>query len=358
MTPLISVIIPLYNEEYALPRCFDSVLAQNHEKLEVILIDDGSTDQSPVICDHYAARDERVRVIHQENTGRSGARNAGLDAAMGEFILFVDADDYILPDMAKTLLAGIERSQADLATCGVVNVLVEKGKQDAIEPWRPLPPGLQSSSEFVYDSITDYDMRTSYALVNKLFRRELIERHPWRFSPNLPNGQDVDFVAAYLRDCKQVWNIPETYYMCVYEFSGRGMTERDRYLPRYLWNRLDAMRTVYRTASALLEGKRLRQAEAMLADQMVGGAIRHCRRDATLPYEQIIADLRRLASQPDVHVWLEQYRRSPGKSMAIPFLLKHGWVRPLYYLARRKADKRFGRFYQAETTEKASATSA
>ena len=101
--PIVSVIIPVYNVESYIHRCVDSVLNQSFTDLEIILVDDGSPDNCPAICDEYAVKDCRVQVIHQENNGLSAARNAGLDRASGKYIYFVDSDDYI----DKTLLATI-----------------------------------------------------------------------------------------------------------------------------------------------------------------------------------------------------------------------------------------------------------
>lgn len=95
MQDLISVIVPVYKVEKYLKRCVDSILAQTYPCLEVILVDDGSPDGCPAICDEYAREDRRVRVIHKENGGLSDARNAGIDAAKGKFLGFVDSDDYV-----------------------------------------------------------------------------------------------------------------------------------------------------------------------------------------------------------------------------------------------------------------------
>lgn len=118
MEPLISVIIPIYKVESLLPRCIDSVLVQTHRNLEVILVDDGSPDGCGAICDAYAAKDPRIRVIHQENAGLAGARNAGLEIARGEYYGFVDSDDHIAPDMYETLLSAMAEEDADIAVCG------------------------------------------------------------------------------------------------------------------------------------------------------------------------------------------------------------------------------------------------
>lgn len=114
---LISVIVPVYNVESYLPRCVDSICNQTYQNLEIILVDDGATDGSGRICDDYAARDPRVRVIHKENGGLSSARNAGIDAAQGEYIAFVDSDDWIEPQSYETMLRAMQQHDVLLA-CG------------------------------------------------------------------------------------------------------------------------------------------------------------------------------------------------------------------------------------------------
>lgn len=115
---LITVIIPVYNVEEYLRRCFESVIAQNYEKLEIIAVDDGSTDQSGKICDEYALKDNRIHIIHKENAGLGEARNSALDIMRGDYIFFVDSDDYIFPGIIKKLLKACEANEADIACCG------------------------------------------------------------------------------------------------------------------------------------------------------------------------------------------------------------------------------------------------
>ena len=118
MLPLISVIIPVYNTESYLDRCMQSILSQTHRNMEIILVDDGSTDGSAKKCDEYARMDPRIRVFHKENGGQSSARNLGLDACSGDYISFVDSDDWIEPNMLSALLDQLETHQAPLAICG------------------------------------------------------------------------------------------------------------------------------------------------------------------------------------------------------------------------------------------------
>ena len=117
MDPLVSIIIPVYNVEKYLDKCIASVVNQTYTNLEIILVDDGSPDNCPAICNEWQAKDNRIKVIHQENGGLSKARNEGLKIATGEFIGFVDSDDWIEPEMYETLLTALLESKADIAVC-------------------------------------------------------------------------------------------------------------------------------------------------------------------------------------------------------------------------------------------------
>ena len=120
--PLLSIIVPVYDVERYLPKCMDSILAQTFTDFELILVDDGSPDNCPALCDAAAAKDARIRVIHQKNGGLSAARNAGLDAARGAWIGFVDSDDYIAPEMYEAMYHAVQSTGADLALCDYVKV--------------------------------------------------------------------------------------------------------------------------------------------------------------------------------------------------------------------------------------------
>ena len=174
--PLISVIVPVYNVEPYVARCLDSILAQTETDLEIIVVDDGSRDNSGAICDCYAARDPRIRVLHKETGGLSSARNAGLDAATGDYIGFVDSDDWIAPDMYARLLALLEKYDAQLACAGRWDVDADSGKQTL----GLCPPKEECiSGETLAGRIFLYDNCDSSAC-DKLYRRELLEglRYP------------------------------------------------------------------------------------------------------------------------------------------------------------------------------------
>ncbi len=130
--PLISLVVPLYCAQDSLSRCVDSILGQTYSNLELILVDDGSPDDCPAICDQYALADCRVRVIHQENRGVSAARNAGIDAATGEYLAFVDSDDWVEPDYLAYLWMLLSENRVLLSACN--HIVVAHGKQHAKYP--------------------------------------------------------------------------------------------------------------------------------------------------------------------------------------------------------------------------------
>lgn len=125
--PLISVIVPVYKVEPYLDRCVQSIVDQTYRNLEIILVDDGSPDHCPQMCDAWAQKDSRIKVIHQENGGLSAARNRGIDAATGELIGFVDSDDYISPNMYALLYDILRRDGSDISACGV-EMVFEDGR--------------------------------------------------------------------------------------------------------------------------------------------------------------------------------------------------------------------------------------
>ena len=127
MGDLVSVIIPVYKVEQYLERCVRSVTSQTYDNLEILLIDDGSPDRCGEMCDSFAAEDRRIRVIHQKNGGLSAARNTGIDASSGQWLFFIDSDDFIHRDCIGKLLAAAETSGADIASCGF-----EKTEDDTI----------------------------------------------------------------------------------------------------------------------------------------------------------------------------------------------------------------------------------
>ena len=203
--PLISVIVPIYKVEAYLRPCVESILAQTYENLEVILVDDGSPDGCPAICDEFAARDGRVRVIHKPNGGLSDARNAGLDVARGEWIGFVDSDDTVDPDMFATLLETALREDAQVAVCNFYEFDDATG-----EVWwaRGVKAAQTLDSRAALVLLMHDDELQNYAW-NKLFAREL-----WS-GVRFPVGQkyeDVNTTYKLVERARRVALIPLALY--------------------------------------------------------------------------------------------------------------------------------------------------
>ena len=173
----ISVVIPVYRTQAYLDRCVASVLAQTHEDLDVILVDDGSPDKSGEICDGYAKADSRVRVFHQRNQGLSAARNAGIAAARGEYIGFVDSDDWIRSDMYQRLLSNINSFNAQLAVCDSLRVF--DGRAPIKQKRDSAPPFAMSGREALANMLTGA-ATGGHTAWNKLYSKDLFNgvRYP------------------------------------------------------------------------------------------------------------------------------------------------------------------------------------
>lgn len=169
---LVSVIVPVYNVETLLGRCVDSILEQSYRNLEIILVDDGAKDSSGSICDDYAARDDRIRVIHKENGGLSSARNAGIDTARGEYFAFVDSDDWIEPDAVESLLSAALNHQVEMVVGGRYDVSGKTGEKTL--GLCPVKEEVVSSTEMIRRIFT-WDNCDS-ASWDKLYHRRLFRQ--------------------------------------------------------------------------------------------------------------------------------------------------------------------------------------
>ena len=175
MNDLISIIVPIYNVEGYVSTCIDSLLRQTYPHLQIILVDDGSTDRSGAICDKYARQDTRIEVIHQENAGLSAARNSGLKRAIGELIAFVDGDDYVHPQMYDTLYRALRSGDYDFSM--VLGKQVPDGSSQVLSlssvfKQTVLPQERLMRGLFNLETIEEAQLQ---AVWNKLYKRELLE---------------------------------------------------------------------------------------------------------------------------------------------------------------------------------------
>lgn len=165
---MISVIVPVYKVEAYLDECVQSIVNQTYRDLEIILVDDGSPDHCGAMCDAWAAKDSRIKVIHKENGGLSDARNVGLDIASGEYIAFVDSDDWIMSDMYEKLLTAMKKESADISACNILSCFPDRERAYGCEEYTV------GDSEKILSMLYD-DTVYSVSAWNKLYRRELWE---------------------------------------------------------------------------------------------------------------------------------------------------------------------------------------
>ena len=186
--PKISVIVPVYKVEKYLDKCVESIVNQTYKNLEIILVDDGSPDNCPAMCDEWAEKDERIRVIHKENGGLADARNAGMDIATGDYIGFVDSDDWIEPNMYEVLLKNALKYDADISRCGL-SVNCENGENNQ---WRET----EFSEVHVLDNF-EYTRRViqggylNGAVWNKIYKKETVGSY--RFMTEDGASEDIMF---------------------------------------------------------------------------------------------------------------------------------------------------------------------
>lgn len=204
----LSIIVPVYKVEKYLPKCIDSILAQTFRDFELILIDDGSPDNCGAICDEYAARDSRIKVIHQENAGVSAARNAGLDIATGTYLGFVDSDDWIESEMYETMIATAKEKQVDVVVCGF-RIFKDDGsyigRSNACE-------GI-FTSEQLHASIYTVPNPLDGVCWNKLFLRERIENIC--FPVDIPRYEDTIYLFNCFLSCRHGYKIKTHLYNVV-----------------------------------------------------------------------------------------------------------------------------------------------
>ena len=223
----ISIIIPVYNVQKYLSRCLDSVISQTYIKLEIIIIDDGSTDNSGIICDEYASKDNRIIVIHQFNGGLSAARNSGLDIAKGEYVMFVDSDDYVAPSFCEKPLLIAIREHVDIVSFGYYKIGNKTTKVKKTNK-----PRTVQASEAIKQLITLDDVIHGYVW-NKLYKRTLFEQIRFPVGRTFED-QGVNYLLFHT--AKNIFISDETLY---YYFRRENSISIDYYFPESIMNRFE-----------------------------------------------------------------------------------------------------------------------
>lgn len=225
MNTLVSIIVPAYNVERYIQQCLESIKAQTYQNIEVIIIDDGSKDQTRYICDEFSESDKRFKVLHKINEGISAARNLGVETASGTYITFVDADDYIKENHIESLVNMIKKYAADLSITSHMQV---KSGEKVTENQVNSPTILNRKQ--VFQHLYNNDMYGGY-LWNKLFKAEIIRENNIFFPKNINVFEDMIFICDYLNYCKKtVYGHEITYYYVQHENSTLASMNYDKIL--------------------------------------------------------------------------------------------------------------------------------
>ncbi len=202
---MVSIIVPVYNAEKYLAECVESILGQTYQDIECVLIDDGSTDTSPIICDRFARQDPRVAFFRQENSGVSAARNHGLQVAKGDMILFADSDDVLKNSMVAEMTEIMESQQADCVVCGIA--FFSDSIADASEETPPRAM-LQGSDAAVFFA-AEYSATLMNSPCNKLYKKTLIH---CEFDASIDLGEDLLFNLQYFRSISSIAYLDKALY--------------------------------------------------------------------------------------------------------------------------------------------------
>lgn len=222
--PKISVIVPVYRVEKYLGRCVNSLLGQTLSDIEIILVDDGSPDDCPALCDEFAKKDGRIKVLHKENEGLGLARNSGMSLAVGEYIAFVDSDDYVKSEMYRTLYEAAQRENADIAMCGLCCIGgIMSAKENDVQNINCFDgytvfDGKEGIDRLMLDISgalpkEDQDSRYGFSSVKNIYRKEVLEKNKIRFlSEKEVMSEDVFFLLDFLDKCECAVGVPGAFY--------------------------------------------------------------------------------------------------------------------------------------------------
>ena len=224
---ILSIIVPIYNGEKTLPTLLEPILKIERRDIEIILVDDGSKDNSYALCKQYAEKDSRVITVHIENSGVSAARNKGLDIAKGEYIYFCDCDDKIYSDAFIDVISFLTSCKYDIVMAGYIynNVFIKKAFKADINV---TPVTSLNKQDIVTQFISPLILFTGThlaALWNKFFKASIITNNAIHFNPNIHKGEDWQFILSFLRFAESAYYTPEP----IYEYKVDGSQTESKY---------------------------------------------------------------------------------------------------------------------------------
>jgi glycosyltransferase involved in cell wall biosynthesis len=351
----VSIVVPVFNAARFLDETIGSVVGQTNRDWELILVDDGSSDNSRAICEAHAALDRRIRVVAQSNRGPAAARNTGVRHAVGHHVMFLDADDRLLPDAIETLMCEVENA-------GTAMVLgnFSKWQQGKLHAQTATfsPDGISFSGETatlegeqLLEYVRHFLAIPSNHLVSycwaRLYDREVMERHSLSADEGMRMFEDFAFNLDYMRQTRKIIFVNKAVYVYAMhedhvsasmaiidaEQLTHDMTAFKRKIDAFLSD-IGATADVARQVT--------REAGHTLIHYAIIFLVRSCRQLNGDNRRKIVGEIRKLVEAPIVRESLDCYRPRPGNSRLVPWLMRAGLVRPLVLICRWKGNRRYG----------------
>ena len=335
----VSVIIPIYKVEKYLSRCLDSVVNQTLEDIEIVLVDDGSPDSCPEICDRYAKKDSRIKVIHKKNEGLGYARNSGMLIATGEYIAFLDSDDYVSKDMYEKVYSELKRTDAD---CCVTGYVVKKDSGDEIHKENPLGTAVYESDDIITkvlagmlgskpDQARDTDVGMS--VWKCVYRKELLQDKGILFpSERELISEDIIFQIRVLSQVKRVCTLSEVMYYYCENANSQSLTKT------YSKDKFDRYKKLYNVELEMLSKIKFCEETRLRATRMFLGNTRVCIKQICQSTENSKQEKKTLLQEicddkeiQDVLKWYP-WKDNPLRQKIVTLLIKKKCVRLIMWL--------------------------
>lgn len=328
LNQLVSIIIPVYNVEAYIEKCLDSILIQSYPYFEVILVDDGSTDNSLEICRRYAITDKRIKIFNQKNNGPSAARNKGIEASSGEFIQFIDSDDYLEPEAIKSMVEAIKES--DMVIAPYYNIREDEGHH------RKTRVDYQHHGLFTNDQLLTHfgeivDANLFHYIWNKLYRAKYI-KDILSFSQSIKIGEDMLFNLDYVKQVHKVTLINQPVYNHIW-FNQESI--KKKYHPdlfsmrKHIHERTLAFLNAYHA----FDGFNKKVVEQLYARKILGCLYNVLRADKQLERKEKVRRIDEIVTDESVRQLIPVFYSGSMKWKVTGFLIKYKANKIIYYLS-------------------------
>ena len=340
--PKVSIIIPVYNVEKYIDRCMKSVLEQSLSDIEIILINDGSTDNCPTICDNYAKKDSRIKVIHKENQGLGFARNSGLDIATGKYIAFLDSDDYVDTNTYKRVYEELERAQAQMC---IFSYIDKKDSGEEIKQIIPIGNTTLTKKDIVsvgllgmIGSEPEYfnDTYIGMSVWKCVYSREVIEEHKIRFKSEKEFiSEDIIFQMLIMPYINRIITLEDTLYYYCENAGSMSLTKK------YSEDKFERYKTLYLKELDMLAALNIKDEGQIRATRMFLGNIRVCIKQIANNQsldkrrkKDLISEICEDKIVNEIYHWYP-FKKNPWKQRIVSLFIKLRLINCLLSVAKR-----------------------